>query len=153
MIQKNLPTGVTNIRLNNIVGGNTPSYLFAGIIESSAIMGDTKLSSTCFKQHSVQEFDVLIDGQSEIGFPIRIEEESPVRVFNQYLNVTNRKFNNLVSETIPIRDFASFHYLYAHKFTVGQTDTGWLSINLKLAQEYTQNYTLGEFFIIIFVLK
>ena len=42
------------------VGGNTPSYIFAGIIKSAALSGDTELSSTCFRRHGVTEFDLTL---------------------------------------------------------------------------------------------
>ena len=47
---KNLPKGETNIRLNNIIGGLTPSHLFCGIIESDALNGNLELSTTQFER-------------------------------------------------------------------------------------------------------
>ena len=47
---KNLPKGESNVRLNNIIGGLTPSNLFCGIIESDAINGDLELSTTKFQR-------------------------------------------------------------------------------------------------------
>ncbi len=61
---KNLPQGDSTIRLANIIGGNTPKYLFAGLIESDAVNGDLQMSSTCFKRHSVKEFDLTLNGYS-----------------------------------------------------------------------------------------
>ena len=43
------------IRLDNIRGGNIPSYLFAGIIKTEAITGSFDLSSTDFAWHNVEE--------------------------------------------------------------------------------------------------
>ena len=140
---KNLPQGMTNIRLNNIIGGNTPSYLFAGIIESAALMGDDKLSATKFGRHNLLEFDLTIDGYSVIGFPIRNDDGSPVHAYDNYLRTTNRAFNNSVSDVLPIGDYRSFHYLYGHAFSQSQADNGWIGINLKLEKEYTNNFTLG----------
>lgn len=144
---KNLPQGTSIIRMSNIIGGNTPSYLFAGIIESSALNGNVKKSSTAFKRHGVTEFDLTLDGYSVQGFPLSSEDESPIMVYDKFLKTTNRKFVNTCAEQISAGDFQQFHYLYAHKFVGETSETGWLGINLKLEQAYEENYTMGIFFI------
>lgn len=140
---KNLPQGMKNIRFPNIIGGNTPSYLFAGIIESSALMGNNQLSSTAFKQNNVLELDITLDGVSVSGFPIKTDDGIPVLAFDSYLKATHRSFNNAVSETIPISDFANFHFLYGHRFSGDISQSGWIGCNLKLSEEYETNYCLG----------
>lgn len=145
---KNLPQGSTIIRMNNIIGGNTPSYLFAGIIESAALNGDYTKSSTAFKRHKVTEFDLTLDGYSAHGFPLVSENESPINVYEKFLRTTNRKFDNVCAEQILPGDFQAFHYIYAHKFVGESSETGWIGINLKLEEAFTENYTLGEFYIV-----
>ena len=44
-----LPLGSHNIRLDNIIGGKTPTHLFAGIILSEGLEGSMVESSTAFK--------------------------------------------------------------------------------------------------------
>ena len=141
---KNIPKGLKNIRFSNLIGGNTPSHLFAGVIPSSALMGNNELSSTAFKQHNVLEFDLTIDGQSMQGFPIKTENTIPMLAYDSYLKATNRNFNNLVNQTIPIRDYANFHFVYGHKFSGEVSDSGWIGINLKLSEEYNENFSLGK---------
>ena len=141
---KNLPQGSTIIRMNNIIGGNTPSYLFAGIIESSALNGDYTKSSTAFKRHGVIEFDLTLDGYSAHGFPLISENDSPINVYDKYLKTTNRKFDNICAEQMLPSDFQQFHYIYAHKFLGEASETGWIGINLKLEEAFTENYTLGK---------
>ena len=141
--QKNIPQGITTVRFPNIIGGNTPTHLFAGIIKSSALMGDCALSSTCFKQNMVTEFDLTLDGASVQGFPIRTDNSIPALAYDSYLKATNRAFNNKVSDVVPIRDYSNFHLLYGHKFSGEQSTTGWIGINLKLEKEYEENYVLG----------
>ena len=141
---KNIPQGVKTVRFANLIGGNTPSYIFAAIIESDAVMGSTKFSSTAFKQHKVLEFDLTIDGQSVQGFPIKTEDQIPAMAYDSYLKATHRSFNNSVNDTIPIRDYRNFHFLYGHRFSGEVSDSGWLGINLKLEEEYNTNMTLGN---------
>ena len=143
VICKNIPQGMKTIRFPNIIGGNTPSYLFAGIIESAAIMGNNKLSSTGFKQNKVLELDITLDGVSVTGFPIKTDDGIPVLAFDSYLKATHRAFNNSVSETIPIADYNNFHFLYGHRFSGDISQSGWIGCNLKLSNEYETNYCLG----------
>ena len=140
---KNLPQNETNIRLSNIIGGNTPRYLFAGIIKASALNGDAKLSSTAFKPHGVIEFDLTLNGYSCNGFPITSENGSPTNCYEKFLETTGRKYNTTISEMINPWDFKQFHYIYSHKFEGETTDNGWLGVNLKLATALTDNYVLG----------
>ena len=140
---KNLPQGATIIRMSNIIGGNTPAYLFAGIIQSGALNGDVNKSSTSFKRHGVSEFDLTLDGYSVQGFPIISEDESPIMAYDKYLRTTNRKFDNSCAEQISPMDFQQFHYIYAHKFVGESSETGWIGVNIKLEEAYNTNYTLG----------
>jgi hypothetical protein len=143
VFHKNLPLGVNVIRLSNLIGGNTPKYVFAGIIDSDALNGDYKKSSTAFKRHGVKEFDLTLDGYSVNGFPLMSEDESPINVYDKFLETTNRKFNNSCPEQILVGNFKMFHYIYAHKFSGETTETGWLGVNIKLEEVFKSNYTLG----------
>ena len=146
--QKNLPKGDTVIRLANVIGGNTPKYLFAGIIESDALTGSSKISSTRFMQNSVKEFDLTLNGYSCGGFPLVNWDDSPLFAYHKFLQTTGRQFINSCSGQIKPVDFRDFHFLYSHDFTGEPAETGWIGVNLKLETAYTKNFTLGS--IIIF---
>ena len=150
VFQKSLPTGINIIRLANLIGGNTPNYLFAGIIESAALNGDFNKSSSAFQRHGVIDFDLTLDGYSVNGFPVTSEDESPLNVYDKFLSTTNRKFDNLCGAQIEPEDFQLFHYIYSHKFCGETTETGWIGINLKLDEAYSKNYTLGLYYIFFF---
>ena len=144
---KNLPQGETNIRLANIIGGNTPSYLFAGIIDANALAGNNKLSSSCFKRYDVTEFDLTLNGYSCNGFPIISTGGSPLNNYEMFLATTGRKFQTNCGSIIEPMDFRDFHYVYSHKFNGEQTENGWIGVNMKLESEYTDNYVLGNTFL------
>lgn len=141
---KNLPQGETNIRLSNILGGNCPSFIFAGVIESDAIVGSKLLSSSRFQRHSVIEFDLTLNGQSMNGFPLSSEGGSPANVYEKFLATTDRKFMNSCAGLVKPFDFKNFHYLYSHEFNSEISESGWLGINLKLSKPYQENYVLGK---------
>ena len=140
---KNLPQGETIIRLSNVIGGQTPRYVFCGVIESDALNGDYNLSSTRFQRHGVTELDLSINGYSCNGFPIQNTDGSALQAYNKWLHATNRAFKNNCSEQISPLDFKRFHFLYSHKFEGELTEQGWLGIDMKLEKAYEKNYTLG----------
>ena len=144
---KNLPKGETNIRLNNIIGGLTPSHLFCGIIESDALNGDLTLSTTKFERHKVKEIDLTLNGQSLAGFPIQNSNGSALPAYLKWLKTTNREFNNSCSGQIEPFDFKRYHFIYGHKFEGEPTDQGWLGVDLKLDSAYDSNFTLGKLLI------
>ena len=143
---KNLPKGETNIRLNNIIGGLTPSHLFCGVIESDALNGNLELSTTKFERHGVKEIDFTLNGQSLGGFPILNINGSALSAYMKWLKTTNRQFNNNCSGQIEPMDFKRYHFLYSHKFEGEPTDQGWLGVDIKLDEAYEENYTLGKKF-------
>lgn len=143
---KNLPKGETNIRLNNIIGGLTPSHLFCGIIESDALNGNLELSTTQFERHGVKEMDLTLNGQSLAGFPISNTNGSAMPAYMKWLKTTNRQFNNACSGQIEPMDFKRYHFIYSHKFEGEPTDQGWLGVDLKLDAPFEENFTLGILF-------
>lgn len=148
---KNLPQDETNIRLANVIGGNTPKYLFAGIISAKALNGDCSLSSTCFKRNGVKEFDLTLNGYSCNGFPLTSDNGSPLMCYEKYLQTTGRKYQTIMSDMLGPWDFKSFHYLYSHKFEGESSESGWIGINLKLEAPLADNYVLGIIIIITII--
>ena len=140
---KNLPKGETNIRLNNVFGGSTPSYIFCGISKSEALSGDFNLSATRFELHDVAEIDLTLNGYSVCGYPLQNINGSALSAYTKWLKTTDRKFNNTCGQQITPVDFKNFHYIYSHAFEGDQTEQGWIGIELKLKKAYENNYTMG----------
>ena len=91
---------------------------------------------------------MTLDGYSVNGFPLSSEDDSPINVYDKFLQTTNRKFNNSCGEQINPGNFTQFHYLYSHKFCGESSETGWIGINLKLDTPFDTNYTLGNIYIL-----
>ena len=149
---KSLPLNDTNIRFPNILGGNTPSYVFAGIISSDALNGSMSQCGTLFKRYNIKEFDLTLNGYSCNGFPITNIEKTPIDVYDKFLCTTKRKFKTQCPEQILPGDFSNFHFLFAHEFEGENTENGWVGINIKLTEAYERNFTLGEYFYFFFIL-
>ena len=82
VVQKNLPNGEKSIRIPNIIGGQTPEFIFAGILPTKALQGDPELSLTKFGQLNIEEFEFTINGQAVNGFPVASEYGSPLQVID-----------------------------------------------------------------------
>ena len=70
VITRNLTLGERRLRIENLSGGNTPDYLFAGLIETDLLSGDAERESIAFQQHKVASFDLLLNGSSCHGYPM-----------------------------------------------------------------------------------
>ena len=138
---KNLPLNETDIRLDNIKGGNNPNCLFAAMIPTAGLNGDLSQSCTGFQHHDVTNVNITLNGNSVNGYPIDIKNKSciiPLRLFN---DVTNRFMNPLSGECIDMSLFKT-NWIYSHKFEAEATSQGWLGIHIKLETALTSAYTL-----------
>ena len=138
---KALPLNVTEIRLDNIRGGNNPECIFLAIASTSAINGDFEKSSVGFHHNDVETVSITLNGRTVNGYPIDIKNESPVNVMQKFFDVTNRFMNPLTGECPTFSSFKS-NWIYAHKFEAEATSQGWLGVHLKLSSALTTSHTL-----------
>ena len=144
--QKNIPTGEKSIRLPNIIGGKTPRYIFAGILPASALNPDKEISMTQFRLLDVEEFSFTLNGQNLNGFPLMAQNGTPIEIYENYLKVTNRKYNNSCSTLMEPYDFKVMHCIYAFKFENENLESGWIGVNLKLTDGFDKNHVLGKIY-------
>ena len=130
---KNIPKGETDIRLDNIRGGNNPSYLFLGLIPQKSLNGDFGRCSTSFRNHELTDINLTLNGNSVNSFPINIKNNSLIYPLYKFLDATDQLYNNRCGSTLTVNDFES-NDLIAHKFECEVSNTGWIGINLKLAK-------------------
>ena len=139
---KVLPINEKYIRLDNIVGGNTPNYVFAGIIKTGALNGASNSSCCNFNSIGVKEFALTLNGNYCHGFPWKIDPEFPAWPYYKFMSVLGR-LNNAESGTqrSPIEFNDSL--IFAHKFEGEESTKGWLGITLALQNALTESHTLG----------
>ena len=70
VVIRSLPQGERRVRLENLVGGNTPTYLFAGIIPTDCLDGDNSSETISFTRNGLTSFDLALNGASCHGFPM-----------------------------------------------------------------------------------
>lgn len=138
---KNLPLNETNIHLDNIKGGNTPLCMFAAVIPSSSLNGDTTKSSTAFSCHNVTNMCITLNGNPVNGYPIAIKNSSPVLPYHKLMDVTSRYMNPICGDGLKLTQFLH-NWIYAHKFEAEASSQGWIGVNMTLSEAYTEPHTL-----------
>ena len=141
VVIKTLPTDGTTIRLDNIRGGNTPKYLFAGVIPTKNLQGDWEKSSTAFEQHNVTEFNIALNGNPVNGYPVSIKKRSPCYALSKFNAVTSRLYNVFAGQQMNMQSF-QFNFIWSHKFEAESTSSGWIGIDLKLSEAFTEQMSL-----------
>lgn len=132
VIIKNIPLGETDVRFDNLRGGNTPSYMFVGIIPQKALNGDQAESSTGFRANNVSEMNITYNGNSVNGYPINISNNSCTFPLLKYLDVTGQLYNQHCGRTITGPEF-EYNFLWAHKFEAEPSPEGWVGVHFKIS--------------------
>ena len=138
---KNIPSSETELRFDNLRGGNTPQCLFVGILPQSCLQGDKALSSTYFTQNNVKEMNITLNGNSVNGYPISVRKTSPIQPYTKFLDVTHRLYNVCSSDFLNFNEFKK-NWIWSHSFESESTSQGWIGINFKLSKAYTTNMAL-----------
>ena len=130
VIIKNIPLGETDIRFDTLRGGNTPSYMFVGVIPQKSLMGDLEQSSTGFQANMVSEMNITYNGNSVNGYPIEIAHNSYVYPMLKYLDVTGQLYNQTCGQTLTGPEF-EYNFIWSHKFEAEPSPEGWVGVNFK----------------------
>ena len=139
---KNLPTNTTNVQIENIRGGNVPKYMFVGLIPSVNLQGDYGKGATCFQQHKVEELNITLSGNSVSGYPIKVTHGSPIFPMHKFLDTTGRLYNVLADKGPCYTSFRTFMWIWSHKFEAEMTSQGWIGMNLKLSEAFTEQMSM-----------
>ena len=141
VIEKALPMNSNTLRLDNLRGGKVPKYIFAGIVETSAIEGTLSLSSTNFACRNVSEINITLNGTSVTGYPITIKDGSETFPLFQFNDTVERTYNNKCCAGLKKVNFQS-NFIYAHQFEAEETLHGWVGIDLKLEKPFTTSHSM-----------
>ena len=138
VVIRSLEKNDKNLRVEAVKGGNLPTFLFAGIIPQSALAGNLDECSTEFTQQNVVRFNLTIDGQSVNGYPLEVANHSRVYPLVKFLDTTSRLANVAASKTQSVETF-KHNYLWSHKFEVEKSSSGWIGLDFKLTEGYSDN--------------
>ena len=137
VIIKSIPINETEIRFDNFRGGNVPEYIFAAIIPQSDLNGDSTTSSTRFTCNHVEEFNIMLNGNSVNGYPMNVNDSCPVYPMHRFLDVTGKLFNINCGKSLDHTKFEQ-NWLWAYKSEAETSSQGWTSISFKVKQAFTE---------------
>ena len=116
VIFKGVPTGEKQVRFDNLVGGNVPSYIFAALIKTSNL-SDASQSSTGFICNKVETFNISLNGSSVNGYPINIQNESPIYPMVKFFDTCGRFYNINSGESLSLNKFKC-NFLWSHHLSL-----------------------------------
>ena len=141
VVVRTLDKNDKNLRVDAIKGGNLPAYLFAGIMSQACFNGQLENCSTEFTQHGVTRFNITVDGQSVNGYPLEVRNHTRVFPLAKFLDTTSRLLNINTGKCLQVGTF-KHNFLWSHKFEVEKSSTGWIGIDMKLEDPFTENMNL-----------
>ena len=141
VICRNIPKNEQYIRLENIRGGNTPDYVFFGLLKSECLNESLDCASINFKNNNVKEVNLTLNGNSCLGFPIRIQNNYPIWPYHRFYSTLGKLMDQSSASTIRLDSFKN-SVIYAHKFEGEDSSQGWLGVTLSLTTGLTEQYTL-----------
>ena len=141
LMVKSIPTNETEVRFDNLFGGNVPLVMFVAVIQQNALKGDASMSSTMFKDHNVEQMDFTLNGNSVHGFPMIIQHKNAVKPLQKFLDSTDRYYNVVGGESLSLIDF-DYNWIWSHKFEGEISDQGWVGVNMKLKSPFSASMTL-----------
>lgn len=130
------------IRVSNIMGGLTPDYLFAGMVQTDALNGDFLQSSTRFFDPDYREICITLNGMPVQGYPMSLDENG-VKLYYKFLDTIGRTKKSLAGSTIDFRFFKGCYCFIGHHFEGEATNEGWIGLDIKLNKALAADATLG----------
>ena len=143
---KSIPQGETNIRFDNLRGGNIPSHMFIGLIETAALNGDFTKSSTKFSPHHVNYMNISLSGNSVNGYPVRIENERPSIPMAKFIDCVNQVNNVNGGQQLSAPEF-NFNWVWSHCFESEESSRGWIGVDFKVDTAFATPMTMVVWFI------
>ncbi|CAG5106753.1 Oidioi.mRNA.OKI2018_I69.chr1.g2986.t1.cds [Oikopleura dioica] len=122
-----LPKGRKQVQLLNVTGGNTPAYMFFGLIKTDALFGSDAFESTNFSFHQdLTQINVTLNGQSLHGYPQKITNQYPILPYWKFQNALGRISQSNLSYVTSMDAYKS-NAIFAHEFEGEEISQGWLS--------------------------
>ena len=138
---KSIPQGETNIRFDNLRGGNVPSHMFIGLIETAALNGNMTKSSSRFSAWGVNRMNISLNGNSVNGYPVNVESERSTIPLTKFIDCTNQLQNWNGSQQLTPFEF-NFNWLWSHCFEAEETSRGWIGIDFKVETAFETPMTM-----------
>jgi hypothetical protein len=142
VLYKSLPLGEQQIRIDNIRGGNTPDFIFIGIMDTVGFAGSSSSASIRCQNFGVNEINITLNGNSCHGYPIKVRNDFPLWPYVKFQDVLGSTLNSTLGNQIQMEQFMN-QMLFAHKFEGEESHQGWIGVTLSLDKSFDTAKTLG----------
>lgn len=140
---KTISKGQSMIRVNNIMGGLTPDYIFAGLVKTDALNGDFNLSSTNFFSPGYKDVCITLNGMPVQGYPMTIDPYA-IKLYSKFIDTVGRSKKTFAGSLMGTQYFCAYYNWISHHFEGEQTNEGWIGLDLKLNNPLEDDVTLGK---------
>ena len=138
---RSIPKNEQYVRLENIKGGNTPDYVFFGLLKTQCLNGSFDCAAINFKNNNIKEVNLTLNGNSCLGYPMRIQNDHPIWPYHKYYSTLGKLMDESAATQIRLDTFKN-SVIYAHKFEGEDASQGWLGVTLSFSEGLTEQYTL-----------
>ena len=111
-----LESGSNYIRIPNIINGKLPKILFYGIMTDKSYFGSFNESSTLFQRHDLIEVDLLKNGSSVPGMPIKMTESYVTIPYVRFLELSGKFLEKNTTSVMNLQQFNDYHFLQCATF-------------------------------------
>ena len=140
---KSVNKGQSMIRVNNVMGGLTPDYLFAGLVKTDALNGDFNLSSTQFINPSYAEICITLNGSPVQGYPMTVDDYA-MKMYSKFFDTIGKSKKTIAGSSLECQFFMKYYCWISHHFEGEQAQQGWIGIDIKLSSPCVDDLTLGK---------
>ena len=105
-----LDSGLTQYDLN-LIHGPQPKFIVFGFTTLDRISGSTNLSLTRFLQNDLTKFDLVLNHESILGFPLTGIDKDAVAYYQQFLKQTFRFKNAYASSPVKFSEFIAYNFI------------------------------------------
>ena len=138
-----LESGTNYFRLPNIINGKLPKALFFGILTDKSYFGSFTESSTLFKRHSLIEVDLLQNGTSMPGMPMKMSDDHVTIPYVRFLQLTGKFLEKNTTSVVSLQAYNDYNFLQCATFP--EDSTGSLSVELSFTTNVPEGLILVVF--------
>ena len=138
-----LESGSNYVRIPNIINGKLPKVLLFGIMTDESYFGSFKESSTLFKRHELVEIDLLKNGSSMPGMPIKMSDANVTIPYVRFLELSGKFLEKNTTSVMNLQVFNDYNFLHCATFPEGSI--GSLSVEFSFASNVPDGLILIVF--------
>ena len=138
---RSVPKNEQYVRLENIRGGNTPDYVFFGLLKTKCLNGSFECAATNFKNNNLKEVNLTLNGNSCLGYPMRIQNDNPVWPYHKFYSTLGKLMDQSAAAQTRLDNFKN-SVIFSHKFEGEDASQGWLGVTLSFSEGLAEQYTL-----------